>query len=89
MIEMKDKNLINEYKEKIKYLKKLNKFYYDKSKPLVSDHEYDNLKKEIGTLETKYNYLIKETSALNNVGYKPLLRPVKDTHNILLLYPIW
>ena len=34
----------NNYKEKISYINKLNKFYYDKNKPLVSDQEYDELK---------------------------------------------
>ena len=35
------------YLKKIKLLKKYNKFYYDKSKPLISDKEYDELNSEI------------------------------------------
>ena len=35
------------YKSKIKDFLKYNKFYYDKNKPLITDSEYDILKKEI------------------------------------------
>ena len=45
------------YEEKIKLIKKLNKQYYDKSKPSISDSEYDKLKKEILSLEGKYKFL--------------------------------
>ena len=41
-----DKNKIKEkYKKKINLISKLNKFYYEKNKPLVLDSEYDELKK--------------------------------------------
>ena len=40
-----DKNKIKKkYNEKIQNLVKLNKYYYDLSKPLVNDHEYDQIK---------------------------------------------
>ena len=39
------------YLKKIKLLKKYNKFYYDKSKPLISDKEYDELKQDIFNIE--------------------------------------
>ena len=35
-----------EYLKKIKLINRYNKFYYDKNKPLVSDQEYDQLKKK-------------------------------------------
>ena len=42
-----DKNKIKkEYNEKIQNLVKLNKHYYDLSKPLVNDYEYDQIKAE-------------------------------------------
>ena len=40
-----------DYLNKIKLINKYNKFYYDKSNPSVSDHEYDELKKEILNIE--------------------------------------
>ena len=42
-----NKKEIQEKYKKIKLFDKLNRFYYDKSKPLVTDREYDNLKNEI------------------------------------------
>ena len=49
-----DKNKIKkEYNEKIQNLVKLNKHYYDLSKPLVNDDEYDQIKADILSLEKK------------------------------------
>ena len=45
------------YNEKISLYVKYNKYYYDNNKPLVSDSEYDDLKKEILFLEDKYKFL--------------------------------
>ena len=45
------------YKEKINYLKKLNNSYFNNDKPLISDADYDRLKKEIIELERTYNHL--------------------------------
>ena len=45
------------YSNKIKELNKHNLLYYQKSKPIISDKEYDNLKKEIFDLEKKYTFL--------------------------------
>ena len=50
---MDKKKIQEKYKKKIKLFDKLNKYYYDKSKPLVLDREYDNLKKEILLFENK------------------------------------
>jgi DNA ligase (NAD+) len=36
-----------EYKEKIKQYKKHNKKYFEDSAPIISDHDFDLLKKEI------------------------------------------
>ena len=37
----------NLYKEKIKKLLKFNKAYFEKDNPLISDYEFDKLKKEL------------------------------------------
>ena len=34
------------YKEKLNLIKKFNKFYYDESNPIVTDEEYDNLRRK-------------------------------------------
>ena len=58
-----DKNKIKkEYHKKVKILLKLNKHYYDLSKPLVNDNEYDQIKTEILSLEKKYFFLKSKNS---------------------------
>ena len=44
---MEKKKIENLYLKKIQELDKFNEHYYDHSKPLVDDSEYDLLKKEI------------------------------------------
>ena len=65
------KKIEKEYKEKIKKLIRLNQFYYEKNNPIVDDREYDNLKKDILKLESKYSYLKSKNSPSLLVGYKP------------------
>ena len=51
---MKNRNLIkNSYFKKIKKINDYNKLYYEKSRPTISDAEYDKLKKDI--IELKKN----------------------------------
>tara|TARA_B100000929_G_scaffold214742_1_gene171607 strand:- start:16 stop:234 length:219 start_codon:yes stop_codon:yes gene_type:complete len=52
--------LKNKYQTKLKELNKHNKLYYEDSKPILSDADYDILKKEILNLENKYNFLKKK-----------------------------
>ena len=67
-----DKNKIKkEYNQKIQNLVKLNKHYYDFSRPLVNDHEYDQIKAEILSLEKKFNFLDNKSSPSKVVGFKP------------------
>ena len=42
------------YLNKIKLIKKYNKYYYDKNNPAISDEEYDKLKREVIDIEKKY-----------------------------------
>ena len=44
---MKKSEITKQYLRKIKLINKFNKFYFDKNKPIVTDKEYDDLKKEI------------------------------------------
>ena len=81
-----NKNKIqNNYKEKISYINKLNKFYYDKNKPLVSDREYDDLKSEILKLESEHKFLKSKISPSQNVGYKPSKNFKKILHRAPML----
>ena len=57
---MKEKpKIIDEYLKKIELIKKHNNLYYIKDKPIITDSDYDNLKKEVIILEKKYLFLEK------------------------------
>ncbi len=82
---MNIKKILTDYKKKIKLIKKLNKFYYEKSKPLVSDGEYDELKKEILILEKNNNFLKSKESPSEIVGFKPSKNFKKVSHRVQML----
>ncbi len=73
------------YNSKIKELIYHNKLYYNDSKPIISDKEYDDLKNEIIKLEEKHNYL--KNSYISNipVGHKPSKSFEKFKHKIPML----
>ena len=81
-----DKNKIKkEYNQKIQNLVKLNKHYYVLSKPLVNDHEYDQIKAEILSLERQYDFLRSENSPSKVVGFKPSKTFKKVFHRVPML----
>ena len=73
------------YEEKINLLSKYNLFYYDKSKPKVSDQQYDSLKNEILLLEKKYKFLKSQNSPAKAVGHKPSKNFKKFQHRVSML----
>ena len=82
---MNKKIIEAQYKKKIKLLNNYNKNYYDKSKPLVNDKEYDELKKETLLLEKKYKFLKSKNSLSEVVGYKPSKNFKKVLHRAPML----
>ncbi len=80
-----NKKIKIEYEKKINLINKYNKYYYDKSNPLVTDKEYDNLKKDILSIEKKYEIFIKENLLSNSVGYKPSKNFKKISHKVPML----
>ena len=60
---MNNNEIKKKYNDKIKEIKLHNKLYFDKNNPKISDEKYDQLKKEIIKLETKYPYLENKDSA--------------------------
>ena len=82
---MNKKDIQVKYNKKIKLIKELNKFYFDKSLPKVSDEEYDELKKEIILLENNYNFLKSKTSISEIVGHKPSKNFKKVNHKVPML----
>ena len=63
-----DDKIKKKYLEKVKLLKKHNEFYYSKDSPIISDSDFDKIKKEIILLEQKHNYLKKYGSVAAIVG---------------------
>jgi len=82
---MDKKKIQIEYKKKIKLIKNYDKYYYDKSNPLVNDKQYDELKREILLLENQHEYLKKENSLSKIVGYKPSKNFKKAPHRVSML----
>ena len=82
---MDKKKIKKEYNKKIHNLVKLNKYYYNLSKPLVNDHEYDQIKAEILSLENKYKFLYSESSPSKLVGFKPSKNFKKVLHRVPML----
>ena len=73
------------YLKEIKLLQKFNKYYYDKNKPIISDQEFDLLKKNIIDLESKYIFLKSEQSPTRSVGFKPSKNFQKIKHRVPML----
>ena len=63
--------IIKNYRSKINILKKNNKLYYQDERPIISDRDYDLLKKEIIELEKSNNFLKKLGSIESIIGSKP------------------
>ena len=85
MIEKSNFKIKKKYLEKIKILKKYNESYYNRSKPIVDDSVYDQLKKEIFELEKKYSFLKSKDSPSLKIGYKPSKNFIKVKHKIPML----
>ena len=85
MIEKSNFKIKKKYLEKIKILKKYNESYYNRSKPIVDDSVYDQLKKEIFELEKKYSFLKSKDSPSLKIGYKPSKNFTKVKHKIPML----
>ncbi len=76
----KEKSLIKEFKKKIKELKKYNNLYFNQDKPIISDAEYDDFKKNLLKIE-KSNKSLKKLNLLNNiVGATPTNKFKKFNH---------
>ena len=82
---MKNDLIKKEYLQTIKLIQKYNKQYYDKDKPIVSDQEYDLLKKKVLDLETEYTFLNSKESPSESVGFKPSKNFQKVKHKIPML----
>ena len=72
------------YKKKIKLYKEYSKKYFEDSSPLVSDHDFDLLKKEILDLEKKFNFSDQDSPS-KTLGFTPSKNFEKHPHRVKML----
>ena len=77
---MQKKEIKKIYIEKISKLKKNNEAYFKFDKPIVSDSDYDILKKEIINFEKKYSFLKNKNSPSKKIGFEPSNKFKKIKH---------
>ena len=82
---MNKKKILSDYKKKIKLLIEYNKSYYDANKSLVTDKEFDKLKKDILILESNHSFLDSKNSPSKTVGFKPSKNFQKLPHKVPML----
>ncbi len=73
-----------EYKEKIKQYKKYSKKYFEDSAPIISDQEFDLLKKNILDLERKFHFNDKDSPS-KSLGFTPSKNFEKFPHRVKML----
>ncbi len=81
---LKSSKVKKEYKEKIKQYKRYSKKYFEDSSPLVSDQDFDLLKKEILDLEKKFNLSDKDSPS-KSLGFTPSKNFKKFPHRVKML----
>jgi len=82
---LNEKEIDKKLKELLVLIKKHNKLYHEKDKPIISDGEYDNLIKENNYLEKKFPHLKLKNSPNNIIGSKILKKFSKNEHKIPML----
>jgi len=73
------------YAKIIDQLKKHNQAYYEKDSPIISDQQYDILKKKIIDLEHEHKFLKNKESPTQLVGFKPSKSFQKVKHKVPML----
>ena len=81
---LKSSKVKKEYKEKIKQYKRYSKKYFEDSSPVVSDQDFDLLKKEILDLEKKFNLSDKDSPS-KSLGFTPSKNFKKFSHRVKML----
>ena len=69
------------YKQKVNKLLRFNRAYFEKDSPVVSDIQFDELKKELIDLSKKHPYLKKIQDLENVIGFKPSIKFEKVKHS--------
>ena len=77
---MKNQKIINEFKKKYLSLKKNNELYFSKDSPVISDSDYDILKKEVLNLLKDFPFLKKIFKISSLIGAPPSDKFKKKKH---------
>ena len=72
------------YQEKIKQYKRYSKKYFEDSAPIVSDQDFDLLKREILDLEKKFDFKDKDSPS-STLGFTPSKNFEKYPHRVKML----
>ena len=75
-----NKKIISDFKDKIKVIKKHNKHYYSDDSPIITDAQYDDIKKQVLNLENKYIFLKKLNLTQDIIGAPPSTKFKKINH---------
>ena len=78
-------DLKKKYEAKISEYMRHNKLYHQKDNPIITDSDFDNLKKEILDLEKKFKFLKNKNSPSKSIGFKPSKSFEKYKHKIPML----
>ena len=81
---LKSSKAKKEYKEKIKQYKRYSKKYFEDSAPIISDQDFDLLKKEILDLEKKFDFKDKNSPS-KTLGFIPSKNFEKYPHRVKML----
>ena len=82
---MRNKLIEKRYLDKIDLFQKYNKAYYLNNESKINDNEFDEIKKEILSLEKQFNYLKNKNSPSQSVGFKPSKNFQKIKHRVPML----
>ena len=74
------KKIISDFKDKIKVIKKHNKHYYSDDSPIITDAQYDDIKKQVLNLENKYIFLKRLNLTQDIIGAPPSTKFKKINH---------
>src|SRR5437588_10652293 len=66
-------------------IRKHDRLYYEEAAPIISDHKYDRLYKELADLETQFPDLVTPDSPTQRIGGKPLQAFEQVPHLISML----
>ena len=82
---MQRKEIEKKYIKKISELRKHDEAYFENDSPIISDKDYDIIKREILDLEKKYKYLKNKNSPSQKVGFEPSNKFKKVQHGTPML----